>query len=315
MNIPATTARKLPCSQQAPDTYHERTQFDMSKRQNVVFIMSSHGTRRHYFEHQLNRVWREGFNMNISVNYPIVNARSGRKYDELLLTHYASILPTLTAPTVIIFNLGCNNLDAPVLAVAKTQVLLTIRKIIQMHANDDHSLIFTGIQPRWNHNRAQFRAVVDLDKRISLLIDSFLPMPMFGTRIGFAPILPSFLANASLIYRFFAPDGTHLSRAGASALAHRLCSIAFHASYERQTKPHPPVELAVENLPELPLENISGEIMPIVPTPRHNQPEYDSDDQIVNDSFDICRPDPEQSNENSALTQPSHSTQPNPDST
>ena len=143
MNIPATTARKPPCSQQAPDTYHERTQFDMSKRQNVVFIMSSHGTQRHYFEHQLNRVWREGFNMNISVNYPIVNARSGRKYDELLLTHYASILPTLTTPTVIIFNLGCNNLDAPVLAVAKTQVLLTIRKIIQMHANDDHSLIFT----------------------------------------------------------------------------------------------------------------------------------------------------------------------------
>ena len=225
---------KVPCNRQDPDCFYEQHEFDELGRQPCLIIGSSHCSAYHYFPTQLNRVWREGFNMNNKVNYPLVNALSGRKYDLSFLREYSEdILPTLTKPTIIIFNLGCNNIDtiAQNLPAAKVQVLKTIRQIIRMHREDQHLLAFTGIQPRWSSNRPQSRARYDLDLRIRNLIQTYVDADInIGHRIGFERLSHVFRENNQLIFRYFAPDGTHLSREGASALAQHLCNMALHAA-------------------------------------------------------------------------------------
>ena len=280
---PVLGAVKIPCQLQSPDSFHAQREFQLN-RQPVLIIGSSHHTDRHFFPTELYQAWRDGFNTNTRVCYPVVNALPGRKYDIDLLDNYSTnILPTLSKPTVIIFNLGCNNLDVPDLSVAKAQVLGTIRKLIQMHLSNSHTLVFTSIQPRWSHTPAQFRAAVDLDKRIQILIQAYFEIPNIGGRLGFEPISFCFLSESYLVRRYFALDGTHLSRRGAGILASRLCSIAFHAAeYYLESKNDDFHQQPVPDpfpLPELPLTNILGDDMTSFSNEPHNPPNQENEVQ------------------------------------
>jgi len=79
-------------------------------RYPMVMFSSSHMTEHHHFKEALQEVWTVRFSDNPCVHYPEVDARPGCKLDNQFVAEFANKLETLTEPTVLLINLGDNNL-------------------------------------------------------------------------------------------------------------------------------------------------------------------------------------------------------------
>ena len=273
---------------------------DFNSRFTTLFFGSSHLTHLHHFPQALDEVWARFKSENQFFSKPIIHALPGRRYGRLFHIDFHRATKNLSRlyPSVIVINLGDNNLDIIKQHLAKKAVLVSLRYLISKIAHTPHYLIIIGIQPRPCHTAIQKFTLADLDNRILVLAHSGAAAYRMHGRLRYIPSAPWFKTpDGRLCNSLFDDDGKHLSVTGAKLLAWNLCSVTQRCASEfsllRRNFPTLAEPFSDRRLPflEIPLDNITGnypeELPPIdhcvpIPVPPTFLIIPDQDDEDVN---------------------------------
>ena len=194
----------------------------------MLMFSSSHMTEHHHFREALQDVWTTRFSDNPCVHYPEVDARPGRRLDNQFVAEFANKIETLTEPTVLLVNLGDNNLTSRGYRGLRhncAQILTTAVDILELHSKSEHLLMFLGLMPRWSHTRLQVDQHVRVEKDLFDAISGYINEGPAGPRLACEPSTRWFMVGDHLVRDNFENDGVHLTRQGAQNLA-RGCLVS-----------------------------------------------------------------------------------------